>query len=128
MVLSPSRVMLLFLLLAVVLRAVIPAGYMPDMSGKAFFQMTICTLNGPETITVDQDMQPIDAHDTQADKQNGCDFALLGHTTAHEFAVVDFIHFLPTISETSKRIAKDRAVRQSVLHRLAQPRAPPVAV
>jgi hypothetical protein len=83
-------------LLAVLVRALIPLGYMPSMAQKdGTFQMVVCSLDGPKTVTVQTDFDPqsIPEHTEQA--QEHCVFALLGHTPcieghAHYFAINAF--------------------------------------
>lgn len=114
-------------LVALLLRSVIPMGYMPDISSGKVFHVTICTINGPENIALDKDMQPVEKQSGQHDIKEKCAFALLTHSPMHEFVTASLMTPYQVV-KTQKLIFKDQAVRQSVLHRLAQPRAPPVVV
>lgn len=55
--------MIRLLLAAVVLRALIPVGFMPDFSAAAngVFKVVICTASGTKYVTVDADGQPVDS-------------------------------------------------------------------
>lgn len=83
----PTLLMLAFTLVAIALRAAVPAGYMPSYQNDGVFEMVICTSSGSETVLVDKNMQPV-THDTNApshsmDDHNGiCDFALNTYHTA----------------------------------------------
>lgn len=60
---------------AVLARAIIPAGFMPDLNAVQNmtkpFSMVICTINGAKTITVGGDFAPVPHKNAQI-----CDFAL----------------------------------------------------
>ena len=56
------------LLLALLLQAAIPAGFMPGKTGDGTVQMVICTGTGPATITVDADDAPGLPHDGKHNK------------------------------------------------------------
>lgn len=49
------------LLLALMLRVIVPAGYMPDFSAASdgMFKVVICTANGMQTVSLDEDGQPV---------------------------------------------------------------------
>lgn len=83
-----SILMLSVILMAMVFRAAIPAGYMLDERHDGVFAMVICTANGQETIMVDKNLQPVDIqnHDTSHDDMNDgngiCEFAVHTYYTA----------------------------------------------
>jgi hypothetical protein len=57
---------------AILVRAVIPAGFMPDITKKSF-SMVICTLDGGRTVDVPGNFDPAP---TKPAKSGVCDFAL----------------------------------------------------
>ena len=73
----------LLMLLAIGVRAFVPAGFMPDVRALAAgsFKMVICTLNGPQTVDVAGDFDPLAKKTLADDAEHGkpgsvCDFAL----------------------------------------------------
>jgi len=66
---------LVCVLAAFAAKAFIPAGYMPGSTGNATFQIVICTISGPQTVSVDGAHDPLEAPaHTQADGM--CDFSV----------------------------------------------------
>jgi len=114
--------MMMIALVALILRALVPAGYMPDMDGKVF-HVTICTIDGPQEIAVDGKMQPVADHPVK----EKCAFALLGHSPMSFNLDVAFVITPYQISELQRLVFKDQAVRR-IAYEVAQPRGPPVAV
>lgn len=70
--LSRSRRVVLFVMLVFLLRALVPAGFMPDTGRKDGFSMVICTADGPQIIQTGEMFQP-DAldHDGSSGKHEG---------------------------------------------------------
>jgi hypothetical protein len=59
-------VALRFMLALMVIRALLPVGWMPNPDGAASgTPITLCSMQGPVTITIDQDGQPIKPSPTQ---------------------------------------------------------------
>ena len=120
--LHPARLVLMIALIAVMLRAFVPVGYMPEM-GKTF-QITICSMEGPKTITVDEHSKPVSG---EHHAKETCAFSLLNHSPFN--AEIAFAFDAPfQVSFLQKIIARDQFVRSHVFNIVAQPRAPPVIV
>lgn len=66
------------LLLCALVRALVPVGYMPDLSAArdGTFKVVICTGDGARTITLDASGAPTHPADTAGDQQ-GCVFSTL---------------------------------------------------
>ena len=96
------------LLLAILVQALIPAGFMPDFSGDKA-TIVICTNSGFATITVDQDGQPDHSDKKQQDPsgvQSLCPYAtaLTGMAPVPEFVAASLLLYEDialTTSETS---------------------------
>lgn len=69
------------------LRAIVPAGFMPDLSALADGRLTVvvCTASGPQTIELDANTEP--ANETPAIPSAG-DFCPFGFTTQQALAVL----------------------------------------
>jgi len=119
----PARFIILFALIAVMLRALIPAGYMPEM-GKTF-QITICSLEGSKTITVDEKSRPVSGHH---EAKEICVFSLINHSPFNA-EVASIVFDTPyQITVLQQIIAHDQFIRTHVFNSIAQPRAPPVTI
>jgi len=118
------RLVLMLAVLAIALRALVPMGYMPE-TGKAF-HVTICTMDGPQVLTVDKDFKPVPAsHEAKPTK---CEFSLLHHTPFAKAEAFAFILAAPFQERTSGHFVLNSAVRSRIIHAQAQPRAPPATV
>ena len=78
---SPRRLLVKLLVLCFFLRALVPAGFMPDLSAArdGVITITICTAYGISTISLDENGDPIDPEETP-EQQSGdlCRFASAG--------------------------------------------------
>jgi hypothetical protein len=70
----------LALVLGLLLRALLPTGFMPDLlaAQQGLFKITICAANGTQNVFVDKQMQP---HSPKTPQHKPCDFALSQHLT-----------------------------------------------
>ena len=119
----PAQIILLFAIVAIALRALVPVGYMPDAHGK-IFHVTICSMDGPKTIVMDAQNHPIKE---TPHVQKTCDFSLLSHTPGMAATMAVFaqhIHFKELI--IAGRSAQETPLRQ-LRYTQAQPRGPPAA-
>lgn len=123
--LRSTRWILIAALLAVMVRSFIPAGYMPDIKSGKQFQMVICSLDGPKTITVDADFDP-GTDKADHTKTEHCDFALLQHSPGLN-ALSDWVVFiLPDPVPGDYSVTDSIVAQNNSVQGLAQSRAPPV--
>lgn len=82
-----GRATLIVAFCAMLLRAVMPAGYMPDMQAASGFDMVLCGINGPQTVRVDASFAPLRQEGDTSHEAAGnmCVFALLQHDAAPVF-------------------------------------------
>lgn len=112
-------------LFAVLIRALVPAGYMPDIKAGGF-QMVICTADGAQTADVGHSYDPAGKTPASMSGKN-CDFNL---TTVNAAAVVlanivlVVLAFVAVISMAAQCVVLSCRRYYSV----ASPRAPPVSV
>jgi hypothetical protein len=83
------------LLFSIALRALIPLGYMPDVSAasKGVFKVVICTSTGTLLVDLDGDGLPV-KHNDQEHHDAPCAFSGLGHIG---LPVVEFLALQPLI-------------------------------
>jgi hypothetical protein len=90
-----SGFVILVACIAIMLRAAVPAGFMPDVGGKAF-TMVICSLEGNKTLAVGDDLNPFAPKHKTAEKP--CDFSIAktfsADTGVTPFAAVLVLGFL----------------------------------
>lgn len=113
--------------LAIGMRALIPAGYMPDLGALAQgkIEMVVCTMNGPVKMLVDgeHDPQPTKHAETQSDI---CPFAIVAPwVAAATFDAADLLYALAVVTVIIFTTASVHAGRRQA-YSLAQPRGPPV--
>ena len=71
--------LIIAILCAVMLRALIPAGYMPEIKPGKTVQMVVCSLDGFKTVTVDESFDPTHHSDqTNHTAKEPCEFASIG--------------------------------------------------
>lgn len=80
--LRSHRWIMLLALCAILVRAAIPLGYMPDQKNGKSFQMVVCSLDGPKTVTVDAGFDPEQKSGKTDHATKLCDFALIQHSPA----------------------------------------------
>lgn len=109
---------------AIMLRGLIPTGYMPVIGQDKFFQITICSLDGLKTITVEGETGSQDHPET---KKSTCPFAVL-QTIKLALGTVDILPVLVvSFTDTIPPYFADTNVAQSDRLLIAQPRGPPVS-
>lgn len=124
-----SRFVLLLMLVAMAIRGVIPAGYMPDAGHQGrLFQITICTINGPQSVTLDDRMHPVDHPAQKQAHKSGCAFGLLNHLAFGEMPGAAFLVVPYPVAQDQQIVSRDVRISFSELFRIAQPRGPPVIV
>ena len=109
--------------LAILMRAVIPAGYMPDLQSTKAFQMVICTADGARTVDADGAFDP--THKTSS-MTKLCDFGLTqinGMTVFAELVVAMLILFAVAYLVSRKEFILSRRKHSPV-----SARAPPIPV
>lgn len=117
----------LFIILAVLVRTLIPAGFMPDMNSGKMFQMVICTAEGAKTVTMDDTFNPLsEKTPVPHEKAKSCDFSLTQINGAAmawtSFAIVIFsFAMLLSVAVTQFPILQR-------VYRVAAPRGPPVSI
>jgi hypothetical protein len=117
---------MLLVMLALLVRAFIPLGYMPGMAKTdGTFQMVVCSLDGPKTITVDLAFDPESSEKHEAASQDHCVFALLGHITPCDDNGLYAAR--ASLNDSTLLVSLDDQYTPSVrLAGQAQPRAPPL--
>lgn len=124
-----SRFVLLLMLVAMAIRGVIPAGYMPDAGHQGrLFQITICTINGPQSVTLDDKMHPVDHPVQEQIHKNDCAFWLLNHLAFGEMPVAAFVVVPYAALKDQRIVSREMPMHPAALFRHAQPRGPPVIV
>jgi len=117
---------LLCVLAAFLIRAIIPAGFMPDTTSGEAFKMVICTIDGPQTILVDKDFNPqkSDGHHKDNGKQDG----LYGFSVNMTFAEAHYLSLTSAASFYGKAelLPADNHKVSSRFFGNASSRAPPV--
>jgi len=114
-------------LCAFLFRAFIPTGYMPDMQAleKGVFKITICTMDGTQSIFADKDGQPLEPHQQKKQSDSFCPFGWACKLAVKELIaqsfVLSFIAALPQFAFQEFFVAR-------ILFSSAQSRAPPVLV
>jgi hypothetical protein len=78
-----TRILIFWLaLLAVMVRGFIPLGYMPQMKAGGTFEMIVCSLDGPKTVTVDVSFDPdVNTNHVEQQVTDHCLFAMSGSAT-----------------------------------------------
>lgn len=77
------------LLVASLVRALIPAGFMPDFSGADGLKLVICTASGNQLVDLDETGQP---SETRSHASEPCAFSGIGVVA---LPVIDFVDFVP---------------------------------
>lgn len=122
----PRLIMLVFLL-AFAVRALVPAGYMPDLHSDKAFHMVICSIDGPVTIEVDSKFSPSSAPAKHVAKDK-CEFASLTHSPFAKTTMQSFVIVLKTAAIAAQGIVSDLVTPQRERYAQSQPRAPPVLI
>lgn len=121
-----QKLIILTVLPLFLLKAVIPAGFMPDLTSlhQGIIKMTICTWDGTKDIDVDANtLQPVDNH-TQKTHQKICPFAATLTSFLQAFIILIFGVVVFSTLFLTRLITK-----AFVFHKpsLLFPRAPPAA-
>lgn len=112
-------------LLAMVLRALIPAGWMPAQAGQGT-GLVICTGQGLVTIQVGPDGKPLPAHPGDQDQTHHhdvCPFAAAAHLAPP--AIVAALGAPSALAMGNAQRIPPALYRGLARHSLASPRAPP---
>lgn len=115
----------MLLVLTVLARALVPAGYMTQASATGGFEIVICSSDGLETILADADGNPIEPSGRSGnDSGETCPFALAGVSilTASGGLLPDFTPLAVALHPTP---ATDQRVRIAILA-INAARAPPI--
>lgn len=115
-------------LAAMVLRALLPDGWMPIASGAAGFPITICAANGPVQMVVGRDGHARKQNPTHNDAhhQDVCPFAAAPHFATGATGVV---HALPwAVAQFAAPVFTAAIIDGTDRHTPQSPRAPPTFV
>lgn len=112
---SVSRQLAMLCVCAVfLLKALIPAGFMPDLSHGETFKLVICTATGPQTVLVDKDMNPLADGEASSSHPSPSDATTGGeHLTLCPFAVntaMDTVSASVVMGTHNAVMAADKAV------------------
>lgn len=119
--------MFLVAVLAIAARAMVPAGYMPNIGGDTF-KMVICSLEGAKTITVDKDFNPVSSpssHDTAKEK---CEFSILSHAPFTDTPMLAFATALHQQTKVKLGLREHLVTVSFQIPAQSRPRAPPVVI
>ena len=90
--------MFIFILSALTIQALIPAGYMPSFNSDGMVEIQICTINGMQTVRMDADKAPLPAepaHDNQ-ETHNICPYITTASApvavSSPDVSVIDYIY------------------------------------
>jgi hypothetical protein len=106
------------------LRALIPAGFMPDLKalGDGRLEITLCTVEGLKTVTVDESGQPLTDHSpSNSKKTSSSDLCPFGSVLSHSLA-------LPATASVGMPVALAISIIPSgqTLHLLLPAQGPPL--
>lgn len=111
---------------AVLLRALIPVGYMPDLESTKGFEMVICTASGAQTIAADANYDPL--HKTPVHHAHKlCDFALT-HINGQAVALQSFALLVLALATAYLTSRKEFTLARRRYYSAQSPRAPPISV
>jgi hypothetical protein len=113
-------------MLAFLVRAIIPVGFMPDMdaAAKGIFKISICSMQGARNILVDAGGQPVKDHPAKKQADTFCPFGGFSKLALETFA--------PQLTASHFAYIQKRPIAQEFFVSLpfyysAQPRGPPAA-
>jgi len=112
-------------LAAMMLRALMPAGWMPNSEASAGVPITICTMDGQVHLTLGPDGQPFKKQQNQDDTRHHdlCPFAAAPQMA--QPATSASLALPSPISMVAQRIAHRQAAAQNARYASQSPRAPP---
>ncbi len=115
-------------LVAMLLRALLPTGWMPNSSAGAAIPLVICTMNGPVHVALDADGQlKKDKPGHEDGRQHDiCPFAAAVHLAVP--ASNSTLAPSSLIAETSVNLIAPHFVSDNTRYSAQSPRAPPMAV
>ncbi len=108
-------------LAAMLLRALLPEGWMPNPGGIAGTPVVLCTSYGMEHIVLDADGKPVKPQDSQ--RSDICAFAASAHLAQGSMAPAFTTPFQTAFFATPRAVRQDAPPR--VLRHAINPRAPP---
>lgn len=108
---------------AMVLRALLPAGWMPSSSSSPTFILTICTMEGPLHLNIEGHSKDQPTHSSDHD---GCPFAAAPHVATPLLTITPSQSFLVESAHFKARPITQAADIASYSPQV--PRAPPVLV
>jgi hypothetical protein len=115
-------------LAAMVLRALLPAGWMPDTAGTTGVAIAICSADGPVSLTVER-ADPSGKHDPaggDAHHVDVCPFASAPHAATFAPAVAELLPGIAIFAAPALR--QPRVVTGAQDYTPQSPRAPPAFV
>lgn len=112
-------------LVAMLLRALLPAGWMPNPAGLAGDPVVICTMDGSGSLAIGTHGKPLKQQPGQNSgrSQEGCPFAAAPHLAAPTITAAVVLPSLATFIET--RIARVKLGQPDANYTPQSPRAPP---
>jgi len=111
-------------LVAILLRALLPAGWMPNPSGAAGTPLVVCTMDGPgHMMAEDKPAKP--QHDRNGDHDHQvCPFAAAPHLVTP--AIASALPLPSMVASTVLQFATFNAAERALRHTPQSPRAPPL--
>jgi len=119
-----ARLAFILVLVAVLARAAIPAGFMPSLSSDSF-QMVICTLEGSKKITVEGNFNPVPDHNKKM--SDFCDFSLTKNLSFDAPIIASFVLTLARL-DVAFAVMLSQIARRALRLPVLQSRAPPCFV
>ncbi len=111
--------------MAVLLRALVPVGYMPNFNGDNAFQLVTCTAQGAASIPADDAYNPFQKTPvTSHDAAKLCDFSLNSVHPMH-VASPDFVFVILVIATAFITSRREFVLARRRTYSPSSPRAPP---
>ncbi|MGA7674610.1 MAG: DUF2946 family protein [Rhizomicrobium sp.] len=109
-------------LAAMLFRALMPAGWMPDTAGHSGSPIVICTLNGPLHLTLGEDGKPLKQEPAKHQRE-ACPFAAMPHLA--QAAGIASLALPSPVALPAQRNAYLAVAAEASRHSPQSPRAPP---
>lgn len=123
-----ARIVMMIALAAIMLRVLIPVGYMPDVASGKLFTMTICTIHGPQQVTLDDKFNPVSKSSLPHGEQKECPFSVLQNAALHDDFVGQAFTAAFDLKPAKQPLADYIILAKDVCECASQPRAPPAAI
>jgi hypothetical protein len=122
-----ARIVVLLTLAAIFVRALVPIGFMPDMTTGETFKIQICHGADIKTIAVGGDMTPINNDSRQTTQAAECAFAPMA-SSSNAFDTPLWLAFVLT-AFFIVTLPRSRGITpRMAISAIARPRAPPLSL